>query len=442
MVSILHHNARELLQYLIITFNNFENNLYLKYQLKTIIFLYFTDKYEASVNQYYYKNPSICILFCKYVKYLKHQMFCFTHMISANKEIVYIDTTNIPLQLSFTEKRFLFETVKTKKNMEEIYQQNKQKEKSYITNDSQIPRTFLKKEVISKIIIDFMKPYNNLKTPVSIIINELILDTLKYEKEKKASIQLINNNELSQLLFQLSLLQTKIFNFQLSSNPTLQMVESHKKLLNEHANILFKYTIENDKLINTNIQLSFSIKNEKKYKYQKEYCKRTILLNIDLMKTILNEDVISYIKTFINPIFLENIRKSLIQKKHFRYPQEKMFRLLYSFSVKQLYNICKNNLFLLYNSIKIEEDTFLNDNEDNILTNDYIFMNYFENMDCHALFDSNILSVNNKKKIIKKIISNHRFLHYYEFQKEVFILNKIICGNMFPRKCHFEQIRT
>jgi hypothetical protein len=205
------------------------------------------------------------------------------------------------------------------------------------------------------------------------------------------------------------------------------MIESHKILLNEHANVLFKYTNESDKLRNANIQLSFSLKNEKKYKYQKEYCKRTILLNIDLMKTKLNGDVISYIKTFLNPIFLENIRKSSIQKKHFKFPQEKMSDLLYTFSLKQILKICKNNLFLLYNSIKIEEDHFLNDNEDNMLTNDYIFMNYFENMDCHSLFDSNILLIRNKKKIIKKIISNHRFVHYYEFQKEIFILHKIIC---------------
>jgi hypothetical protein len=423
MVSILHHNARELLQYLINTFNNFENSLYLKYQLKTMIYLYFTDKQEASVDQYYYKNPFLCTLFCKYVKYLKHQMFCFKHIISANKEIIYIDTTNVlPPPLSFTEKKFLFET----KKKPSAYQ------KSYITNNNcpisiPTPKTFLKKEEISKIIIDFMKPYNNLKNPVSIVINELILDTIKYEKEKKTSIKNINNNELSQLLFQMSLLQSKIHNFQLCSNPTLQMIESHKILLNEHANVLFKYTNESDKLRNVNIQLSFSLKNEKKYKYQKEYCKRTILLNIDLMKTKLNGDVISYIKTFLNPIFLENIRKSSIQKKHFKFPQEKMSDLLYTFSLKQILKICKNNLFLLYNSIKIEEDHFLNDNEDNMLTNDYIFMNYFENMDCHPLFDSNILLIRNKKKIIKKIISNHRFVHYYEFQREIFILHKIIC---------------
>ena len=430
MVSILIHNARELLQYLINTFNNFENSLYLKYQLKTMIYLYFTDKQEASVDQYYYKNPLLCSLFCKYVKYLKHQMYCFKDMISANKEIIYIDTTNIsPPSLSFTEKRFLFETKKYTEETSNSYQKSKNKEKSYITNNnSPIPKTFLKKEDISKIIIDFMKPYNNLKNPVSIIINELILDTIKYEKEKKTSIQYINNNELSQLLFQMSLLQSKMCNFQLCSNPTLQMIESHKKILYEHANVLFKYTNASDKLRNTNIQLSFSIKNEKKYKYQREYCKRTILLNIDLMKTKLNEHVITYIKTFINPIFLENIRKSSIQKKHFKFPQEKMFDLLHTFSVKQILKICKNNLFLLYNSIKIEEDQFLNDNENNILTNDYIFMNYFENMDCHALFDSNILLVRNKKRIIKKIISNHRFVHYYEFQREIFLLNKIICS--------------
>ena len=170
MVTVLNHNSIELLQYLKHNFNNFENNLYLKYQLKTMIFLYLTNKHEAYIDQHYYKNSLLCILFCKYVRYLKHQMFCFTHMISANKEIVYIDTTNIIPPQVFN-----------------FYQKSKNNEN--ITKDIRNSKTVLKKEDIRKIIIDFMRPYNNLKTPVSNIINELILDTLNYEKEKKTMVQ-------------------------------------------------------------------------------------------------------------------------------------------------------------------------------------------------------------------------------------------------------------
>ena len=374
MESILQFNSRVLLENIMKMENEVANNQFFRYQVKTMIYLYFTDKYEASINNDYHKFPEVLILFDKHVKYLKHHMFGLKNLISCNNEHVYIDS-------SFSKKT---------------------RNKSVRT------------------IVEFMKPYENFKNPVSIYINDLILNTIKFEKDKTSNIQSINKNELSTLLFELSLIQSRIFNTQLSFSPTIDKMEEQRQLFSQQSSILFKYTNEFSKIINSNKQVSFSVINEKKYKYQKDYCKKTILLNIDLMKSVLNEDTIIYIKTFIDPKFLENIRKSSIQKKYFKYTQMNMFDLLHSFSLKQIQKICKHNLFLLYNSTKIEKRSSIwaFDHSNDI--------DYYEMEDCHDLCDTEILLMNNKKKIIKTIISDIRLINYYEFQREIFILNRLI----------------
>lgn len=388
MVTIIKYNSNQLLDYLMKRFDNFDNNPYFQYQMKIAIYLFFTDKYEASENMNFHLKPFVCTLFCKYFKYIKDQMYYFKYMISSNN--VYVNSIS---------------------SLQSPYSNNIEKMES-----------------IEK-IIKFMKPYDckNIKSPVSVFIYYLISKIKNFENRKKTVAEILKNTIFSNLLFHTSSLQMKINNLQLFSEMNFENIEKTKEILIEQSAHLKKYKYKIDDMIDLNNEYSMILKNEKKYNFQKEYCKKTILLDVDLMKLKLDEDVIGHIKSFIEPEFLEKFRISLIKKRYFKNPRKKISELLKSFSVHQLLNICKNNLFLLYKSKEISEDDYLNSEISR--TNDSVFMNdaFIDSLDeCHNLFDTDILQEKNKKRLIEKIIKNKHILEYYEFQKELFILNQII----------------
>jgi hypothetical protein len=61
------------------------------------------------------------------------------------------------------------------------------------------------------------------------------------------------------------------------------------------------------------------------------------------------------------------------------------------------------------------------------------YFNYTDNIILHEECDTNIMVSNKKKNIIKRILKNEELLNYFDFQKDLFLLNKIINENKNKR---------
>jgi hypothetical protein len=158
---------------------------------------------------------------------------------------------------------------------------------------------------------------------------------------------------------------------------------------------------------------------EKHYYFQREYCKKTVLLSVNTLKQTLNEDTMNYIKSFIDPTFLENIRRHAIKEKHYAFPRQKVSDLLNKLTVKQLHRLCESNIPLMYDLTQFPED-----DEINAIRESVPFMGHFMLAACHPIYSSYITSINKKKRIIGHILENIATINNFEFQRELFFLAK------------------
>ena len=399
MTTIIVNNANELYTKIIKRYPKIGRCRMYRNQIKMMIYLYLTDTVDSLVNELFYNDPYHISILDKYARYLESHMLCFQNSINQNKVYIHVDVSSTPF-ISKSQKKTKRPTkVSVYRLHTEAYNSNKQ------------------------FIIEFMEPYTNFRSSVSFAVYGLIEETYRHEELKRNTQKTLGEFKLSEMSKKISLIQSEVGETTSTDIPITALsnkIEKIKKL----SELSFKYTNEVNKYINTNRELLNILGKDKGMKWQKEYCQRTILLNVDKMRSILNSDVLDYIKSFMDPTFLESVRKCSIQDRFFAFPKQKVSDILYSMTVDQIQMICRTNLTILYETSRFEEDEHLSQFNENIQ-----FMNYYGMYNCHSSCDTNILEVSKKKHIIRKILSNVPLLNYYGFQRDLFILNKILKGS-------------
>jgi hypothetical protein len=406
MTTIINNNANNILFMLMKLFPRINNNQFFKNQIKMMIYLYLTDTPASFSNPYFFIDLNYTTVLIKYARFIETQMTYFHDSISENKEYLYLNTLNSNSSPDFSKKKFTFCTSPKKTQKKPIISFHHRLDNNYTKNV-----LFIKQ---------FMKPYTNFTSPVSIKIFDITVKINEFQQNIERCKAITKQNSFSDTLFHISVLQQNILKNTITSNPATEDVDKQIKIMTELNKYVLNYTNELNKQKETHLYLSSSLKKEKQFKALKEYCQRTILLNVDKMVSTLNQDVLNHIKSFIKPLFLENIRRGCIREKYFAFPRQKVNDILTNMTVNQLHMLCKSNLSLLYDMNEFNEETNLNQ-----ITDVALFMQYYQNYDAHSIFDTYILQINKKKKIIRKILENNDIVNYYEFQRDLFILNKI-----------------
>jgi hypothetical protein len=406
MTSIINNNANEILSLLMKLFPKINSKQMFKNQLKMIIYLYLSDTPTSYSNPTFYLEPEYITVLIKYARYIETHLTYFHYSVYENKESIRVNTINSEKKpVDFCQINFSI-SKKEKHKKRALYLNDMT---SYISNYEKI-----------SFVEEFMEPYTNYCSPVSIKLFNTIIEVNNFEENLKRYRKISKNDSFSKTLFNISIIQGRILKNVIPSNPTTTNIDKQLVLFDELNKHVITYTNELHRQKENHLYLSCSMKKENHYKSLKKYCQRTILLDVNKMISTLNPDVLTHIKSFINPLFLENIRRSCIREKHFLFPRQKINDILDSMSVNQIHMFCKNNLSLVYDMDSFSTETALNQ-----ISDDALFMQYYQIRNSHLSFDSDILFINKKKKIIKRILENTSTINYYEFQRDLFILNKI-----------------
>jgi len=423
MTTIINYNATELLEYLMTLFPKINENQFLKNQIKMIIYLYLTDSHQSYSDPSFHKNLKIKSNLIKYTRFFEYQYKYFQYSINENREYLTISVNPDPLPEPtnvFSNTQFItpthqpvLEKEKKERRKKPIILSNHREDYVYYNNNKEFTK-------------QFMKPYTGFTSTISIKIFDIMVNVDKFEKERERYINQSKKNSLAEILFNISIIQGDILKNPISSNPTKETVEKKQKKINELIGYVNTYTTELYRCNNNFRHVNDSLENKTVacYKWKKNYCQRTVLLNINKMLLKLNGDVISYIKSFIDPCFLENIRRNCVSERHFSFPKQKINDILNNMNIPQLRLYCENNLWLLYDLNEFKNDTSLNQ-----ITDTAMFMDYYHNHNPHLMFDTDILTIYKKKRIIREIleiITNTGLIYYYGFQLEMYVLNKDI----------------
>lgn len=368
MTNILRDNANKLFN---IIMNNNKNilstNQYLKNKIKVFIYLHLTDNLiESSTNPLYHNEPFVKSLFDRVVKYVITEMNSFSNLVDDINEITYIKNYDSQDDKDKNDdgNGNLF---KNKRSFN--------KHKYRISND----------ECDDDLIREFMKPCTNFENPISKKIYGSIIDVKTFELVKECNVKKIQKNKSSLRMFNISMLQNKLFNCQNINiaSPNMDVICDNLKSLETLKEELFKYTNDINMLYDNYSEMTYYVKhNENHYKHKKEYCKKTILLDVNRMIKTLNADIIKNIKSFVDPDFLEKIRISGIKYKYFAFPRQKMNDLLNNLTVNQLHSLLHNNLYTFYNLQGYEYDDDINSISDTV-----DFISHYDVFTCHPFYD-------------------------------------------------------
>jgi hypothetical protein len=416
MTSIQTFNAQQFYSYILEKYQNIRNaSQYTKNQIKLCIFLHFKDTPESKTNPLFYTTDKLKSIFDKYIRFIHAETTGCIQLVDANSEYMYItiggedgdgdgeSNENDPVakfqSLDITKKR------KSYKWRQETRREEEMRSADY--------------ESTAEFIAYFMKPYKKVENPISIRIYETMRRVVDYEEQRVKSVKRLKKTELSGKLFQISTYQNEMLVRTISSHPPKSTLDKTVESLDNLKESLFRYTNEIHLLYDSYKVASKLAGEEKHYYFQREYCKKTVLLSVNTLKQTLNEDTMNYIKSFIDPTFLENIRRHAIKEKHYAFPRQKVSDLLNKLTVKQLHRLCESNIPLMYDLTQFPED-----DEINAIRESVPFMGHFMLAACHPIYSSYIMSINKKKRIIGHILENIATINNFEFQRELFFLAK------------------
>jgi hypothetical protein len=403
MNTIIIQNANEILSLLMNLFPKINGNQFFKNQIKMMIYLYLTDVPESISDPLFYSDSRCTKALIKYARFIETQMTCYEHSINENNECIFLNNTNDDIVLDFCNTSF--STVKPKKQ-----------KKIIILHDR---TNFTNYEDKTSFATQFMKPHRNFSGPVSIKIFDTMVKINIFEEDMLKYKNIVKDTSFSNSLFHISMIQNNILRHPLSNNPTITDVDKHTQLISDLNKQLFIYNNDLHRQKDAHLHLSSSLKNQKHFEFLKHYCQNTVLLDLHKMVSVLNDDILNYIKSFIHPSFLENIRRYSIRNKYFLFPRQTIWNFLNKLSVKHIKLLCCNHLSLLYNL-----NSFYGHDNLNQISDHSLFMNYYHLQDSHLLFDSNILHRRSKKKIIKFIINNNDIIHSFDFLRDSFFIHK------------------
>jgi hypothetical protein len=231
---------------------------------------------------------------------------------------------------------------------------------------------------------------------------------LQNQKELDIIIPSSKNNSESIFSFDEYINSQELFSNEITN------LDKNIEISNNIIEKINKFKLNVEQIRETCKQMKHEKKQNIKNINEKNYCKRTILLDVDLLVSTLNNDIINYIKEFVGERFIKNTRNLLIQTKYSLGSPEKMEYMLYKWSIKQLLKFQINSIYFIYDFDSVSE----------LNVHDYTsedFLIYFNDFGICDLF-VNIIYPEKKIKIIKKIISNIRMRNYFHFQKDIWIL--------------------
>ena len=226
------------------------------------------------------------------------------------------------------------------------------------------------------------------------------------------------------------------YSFHLPSIGSIENNQSHKDRIKNEVDMLNNnIKMTNDIVTSINDlksnyhQLNIAYKlllNEKKNEIsniiEKNHCRETILLDVDLLTTYLNEDIINYIKEFVGKKFIKNTRQLLIQQRYDLCNKENIKKMLYTWDLPDLLKFEDNYLYLKYNLKTFHEMDLYEYCLDD-------FLLYYNDITIGDMFsgDGTLYDlVQTKMKTINRILSIVRISNYYIFQRNVWIItNKI-----------------
>jgi len=253
-------------------------------------------------------------------------------------------------------------------------------------------------------------------------IFEKIQNLEKETNNRKIRCAKFNTTNKKNTLFNLMANQFVLFNMKDVNETTgLEYLELHRQNIESMLFNAEELTNDLESMKHSINEIIFHKKVEKKKWLEAEYCKKTILLDVNKLIDTLNDNVIQHIQSFIEPSFIENIRIKGIQEKHFPHPVAKMQTLLNNITSHDIKTYCERNLFMLMDLIDFESNV----DEYNInITNYFAHFNAFDGLD--RLFLTDVLRIPRKRNLISRITDNEFLMNYYPFQRDIYVISKMI----------------
>jgi len=254
------------------------------------------------------------------------------------------------------------------------------------------------------------------------IINETYREIINIYKVETEIEELTKENKLiniSNVVEMIGMQNLKLNN--MSQNNIIDLKYKMKESDNIYKNCINMLRLT-EKIKNNYEKILYYKVNEDTREIKRNHCKNTILLNVDIMVNTLHNDIIKIIRSFVGETLIENIRILDIQKRYFKNPKETLKRMLYKWKREHLYNYIKSHYYMMYSFDNIQSNIF----EYN--RGDYMEYYYFREIEELYYIDSLPLSNDNNlnRHYINDVLNKNNIAEYYHFQKDVFIISKII----------------
>lgn len=242
-----------------------------------------------------------------------------------------------------------------------------------------------------------------------------------YDAEKQ-NIALQNNKKhMNNISNQFEMIQNQFSNFNKTSQNN---IEDSQNIVKEIAN--FKNNVYHLYMTTCNVmdnfkQLCINKSKEKDRELCRQYCRNTILLNVDLMIQTLTPDVMNLIRSFVGEDMLENIRIAGVRMKYFHNSKETICNMLLKWKRKHLSNYIKEHYFMTF-SLDHMSSSVRNYDGDDYMEHFHVYVNNSSHITNNSNFPCSARQY--VESIVKYDISE-----YYHFQKDVFIISNILQQN-------------
>lgn len=254
------------------------------------------------------------------------------------------------------------------------------------------------------------------------ISNFLYKKMLNIYNTEKENIKLQNDkNSINNISNQLEMIQNQFSNFNKISQNNIEDLQYIVKEIE-----IFKKNISNLCVTTYNVKDNFqkiyiNKSKENNRELCRQYCRNTILLNIDLMIQTLTPDIIRLIRSFVGEDMIENIRITSVRMKYFYKSKETICNMLLKWKREHLLNYIKDHYYMIFSFDKIDDlgsSIYNYDGED-----------YMEHFYCHIynylyIIDNSHFPCSTLYYI--NSIVNCTISEYYNFQKDVFIISNIL----------------